>query len=106
MTLANQNFPSKNQKGWTFELNKSHVWVSLIVGLVCGAIVMLGLLAWSNALRQSNANCTPAQIKLTDFSGAGMSVTCMPVLTYRDLKKMEHERDLKQKRERKRRRSY
>lgn len=90
---------------WKFTLTKGHILFGLFTALIASCIVTLSLLAWSKERMLSNANCTKEQIKLTDYSGAGMSVTCMPILTYRDLKKLENDKE-KAKRKQRRRKAH
>lgn len=92
--LANQQLPGKN-KGWSFTLDKGHLAVGAFFALIAGAFVLLGLLAWSKDRMLANVNCSEGQIKMSEFSGAGMSVTCMPLKTYtKEIKKRRKKKSI------------
>ena len=74
---------------FTIVLDKSHLWTAFISILFASAITSVTIYGQVATQISANAECTANQVKMSEFSGVGMSVTCVPLDTYMRLKKSQ-----------------
>ncbi len=68
-------------------LEKSHLWVAFVSVIIASAITATVIFGQVATRISVNAACGSNQVKMSEFSGVGMSVTCIPLDTYLNMKK-------------------
>ena len=81
-TLSIEKMPKPGRKPLQIVLDKSHFWTAFFSIIFASVITALAIYGQIATRISANAVCLPSQVKMSEFSGMGMSVTCVPLDTY------------------------
>ncbi len=87
--LSVEKMPKAKGEPFQIILDKSHLWTAFLAILFASAITAITIYGQVATRISANAECTSSQVKMSEFSGVGMSVTCVPLDTYMRMKKAQ-----------------